>query len=260
MAVLINLPYALIIGTIKRLVTVGYLSAITGASLVLFVLCILTWVLTVAYDRRLVILHQLTSVWGCLFIWLMPTWSVRVSGRHHTIAGPCVIVANHQSLLDIPVAHHLFVPFKWVSKHALFRCPLIGWTMSLNRYIKLNRGDLPSVVRMLRQCKDSLASGSPVFLFPEGTRSTDGCVGAFRSGAFKLAKSAGVPVLPIAISGTAQALPRGRFKLGEASRMTIEVLPAIMPAEYADWDIDDLATVARNRIVAALNHSPSDEG
>ena len=85
-----------------------------------------------------------------------------------------VMVANHQSLLDILVLFRLFVHFKWVSKIENFRVPCIGWNMSLNRYIKLRRGDRESVEQMMAACERTLAEGNSIMMFPEGTRSPDG--------------------------------------------------------------------------------------
>jgi len=85
-----------------------------------------------------------------------------------------VIVANHQSLLDILVLFRLFVHFKWVSKAELFRIPCIGWNMTLNRYIRLRRGNPESIAAMMRDAERTLAEGSSLMIFPEGTRSADG--------------------------------------------------------------------------------------
>src|SRR4030095_8313921 len=72
--------------------------------------------------------------------------------RAHTTrpAWTYVMVANHQSLLDILVLFRLFVHFKWVAKVELFKIPCIGWNMSLNRYVRLRRGDPESIAHTMR--------------------------------------------------------------------------------------------------------------
>lgn len=85
-----------------------------------------------------------------------------------------VMVANHQSLLDILVLFRLFRHFKWVSKVENFKVPFVGWNMRLNRYIPLKRGDRASVIEMIARCERTLRSGSSIMMFPEGTRSQDG--------------------------------------------------------------------------------------
>ena len=98
--------------------------------------------MTVLFDRRLVLLHRFTCFWASLYTWLNPAWRVRIEGREKIRPRTAyVMVANHQSLLDILVLFRLFTHFKWVSKIENFRVPCVGWNMSLNRYIKLRRGD-----------------------------------------------------------------------------------------------------------------------
>src|SRR5690606_16085028 len=118
-----------------------------------------------------------------------------------------VMVANHLSLLDILVLFRLFRHFKWVSKIENFRIPFIGWNMRLNRYIPLRRGDRTSVIQMMAACEETLASGSSIMMFPEGTRSLTGELKEFKTGAFELALKTRRPILPILLAGTANALP-----------------------------------------------------
>jgi 1-acyl-sn-glycerol-3-phosphate acyltransferase len=166
-------------------------------------------------------------------------------------------VANHQSLLDILVLFRLFVHFKWVSKIENFRVPCIGWNMSLNRYIKLRRGDRKSIERMMHLCERTLAAGSSVMMFPEGTRSPDGRLRAFKPGAFALAQRAGVPLLPIVVRGTAQALPKRGFVLRGRHAIHIQVLEEIPHLSFADTPVDVLSAQVRDRIAAELGEEPT---
>src|SRR5438045_339105 len=145
------------------------------SSLLLFPMALLIWMLTVLVDRRLVLLHRFTCFWASLYTWLNPAWRVRIDGREKIRPDTTyVMVANHQSLLDILVLFRLFVHFKWVSKIENFRVPFIGWNMSLNRYIKLRRGSRESVAQALHACERALAQGNPIMMLPEGTRRPDG--------------------------------------------------------------------------------------
>src|SRR5882724_3689912 len=178
-------------------------------SILLFPVALLVWAVTRPFDRRLLILHRFTCFWGSLYTWANPAWPVTVAGREKIRRDESyVMVANHLSLLDILVLFRLFRHYKWVSKVENFRIPFIGWNMRLNRYIELRRGDRSSVVRMMRQCLAALAQGSSIMMFPEGTRSPDGRMRSFKTGAFEIAQAARVPILPIAIEGTARALPK----------------------------------------------------
>jgi len=210
------------------------------SSLVLFPIGVLLWLATGPFDRRRWVLHRFTSLWASLYTWLNPAWPVRVIGRERLYeAGPAVIVANHLSLLDILVLFRLQSHFKWVSKIENFRVPLIGWNMRLCDYIPLRRGDKQSVVAMLRRCDRVLAEGSSILMFPEGTRSASGRLRAFNPGAFQIACRNRVPLQPIIVRGTAEALPKRGFVLQGRHRISIEILDPIPAAEIADRDPDE---------------------
>jgi len=216
---------------------------LASSSLLLFPGALATWALSLPFDRRLRLLHLYTCFWASLYTWLNPAWRVQVRGREKIRCDATyVMVANHQSLLDILVLFRLFTHFKWVSKIENFRVPFIGWNMALNRYVKLKRGDRESVVRMLAECRRTLADGSSIMMFPEGTRSPDGRLRAFKPGAFELACDAARPLLPILVEGTARALPKRGFVLQgrHAIRVTVldpipyESFRGVPPAELAE--------------------------
>src|SRR5712691_7899832 len=184
-------------------------SFVVVSSLLLFPVAVLIWAMTAPFDRRRALLHQFTCFWASLYSWFNPAWPVRIEGREKIRPGTAyVMVANHQSLLDILVLFRLFVHFKWVSKIEVFRIPCVGWNMRLNRYIALRRGDRASVTQMMEACARTLAERSSIMMFPEGTRSATGQLQRFKPGAFALALQTGVPLLPIVVEGTAHALPK----------------------------------------------------
>jgi len=231
---------------------------IVVSSLVLFPVALLIWALTVLFDRRLVILHRFTCFWASLYSWLNPAWRVRVEGRERIRPGVAyVMVANHQSLLDILVLFRLFVHFKWVSKIENFRVPAVGWNMSLNRYIKLRRGNRESVERMMRACERTIAEGNSIMMFPEGTRSPDGRLRAFKPGAFTLAQATRAPLLPIILQGTANALPKRGFVLRGRHEIRIRVLDEIPYRTFADISVEALTERVRNLIAAELGETPA---
>ena len=151
----------------------------------------------------------------------------------------------------------LFSHFKWVSKIENFRIPLIGWNMSLNRYIKLRRGDRTSVIQMVEHCTRTLAEGSSIMMFPEGTRSVDGRLRAFKPGAFELALKCERPLLPIVLDGTSNALPKRGFVLQGRHQIRIRVLEPIPVKEFAHQSVDELTEHVRERIAAELGSPPA---
>jgi len=222
---------------------------LTVSSILLFPVAVLLWALTAPFDRRKRLLHRFTCFWASLYTWLNPAWPVTVVGREKIRREAAyVMVANHLSLLDILVMFRLFSHFKWVSKIENFRVPFIGWNMSLNRYIKLKRGDKQSIVRMMEACEKTLHQGSSIMMFPEGTRSPNGRMRAFKPGAFELALKTGKPILPIAITGTADALPKRGFLLQGRHPIRIDVLDEIAPELFQHHSVEDLSCRVRELI------------
>jgi 1-acyl-sn-glycerol-3-phosphate acyltransferase len=216
-----------------------------------FAIAVLLFVVTAPFDRRRVLLHLFTCWWAYFYVLANPLWRCRVIGRDRLPwKGPAVIVVNHLSLVDILVLHGLFRPFKWVSKASNFRIPFLGWNMALNGYVPITRGAADSARRMLARCRELLAKGCPVLFFPEGTRSANGELQPFKDGAFRLAKETGVPVIPVAMSGTYETLPKHGIVLRNRMDAVIEVLEPIDPAGYPNAAA--LREAARGAIAAAL--------
>jgi 1-acyl-sn-glycerol-3-phosphate acyltransferase len=243
---------------VARIMSALFWLFIVVTSLLLFPVALLIWALTVLFDRRLVLLHRFTCFWASLYTWLNPAWRVHVEGRERIQPGVAyVMVANHQSLLDILVLFRLFVHFKWVSKIENFRVPCIGWNMSLNRYIKLRRGDRASVERMMAACQRTIAAGNSIMMFPEGTRSSDGRLRAFKTGAFTLAQRTAAPLLPIILQGTANALPKRGFVLRGRHEIRIRVLDEIPYRSFADLSVDALTERVRDLIATEIGEAPA---
>jgi len=238
---------------VRRALSLVFWVFLVVSSIVLFPVALVIWALTAPFDRRRALLHRFTCFWASLYTWLNPAWRVRVEGRDRIRPDATyVMVANHQSLLDILVLFRLFVHFKWVSKIENFRVPFIGWNMSLNRYIKLRRGSRDSIARALHACERALAQGNSIMMFPEGTRSPDGRLRAFKPGAFTLAQRTGAPILPIVIEGTASALPKRGFVLQGRHAIRVRVLDEIPHASFAREPVEAVTEAVRERFVAAL--------
>jgi len=243
-------------GVLNRVLSLLFWGFIGLSSIVLFPVAVLIWAVTAPFDRRLVVLHRFTCFWASLYTWLNPAWRVRVIGREKIRRDATyVMIANHQSFLDILVMFRLFVHFKWVSKIEMFRIPLIGWNMALNRYVKLRRGDRRSVTRMMQACAETLREGSSILIFPEGTRSADGRLQPFKLGAFTLAQAGRVPILPIVIDGTADALPKRGFVLRGRHAIRVRVLDEVPYESFADKPMDVVIDQIRSRFVAELGEA-----
>ncbi len=239
--------------------SIAFWGFIVLSSALLFPVALLVWTVTAPFDRRLRVQHLFTCWWASLYSWLNPLWRVTVEGREHVRRGTTyVMVANHQSFLDILVLFRLFRHFKWVSKAEMFRIPAIGWNMALNRYVRLRRGSPESIARMMDACARHLADGSSVMIFPEGTRSPDGRLKAFKHGAFTLAQRAKVPILPIVVEGTAPALPKHGFVLRGRHAIRIRVLPEIPAERVVATPTDALIAEVRALFARELGETPDE--
>lgn len=234
---------------ISRIKSVLFLSFIIVTCMILFFPALLIWLLTMPFDRRKVILHQYTCFWGALYTRVNPSWKMKMIDRKNFRDGVTyVVVSNHQSQLDILVAFNLFKHFKWVSKAEIFRVPFVGWNMYFNRYVRLVRGDKESIKKMLEVSEERLREGSSVFLFPEGTRSADGKVKPFKPGAFMLAHKMKLPILPIAISGTCNALPKHSMKYEGVHNLYLQILEEIPYSAFSSLTIEETAEMVRKII------------
>ena len=157
-------------------------------SAILFPFAFLIWFLTVLFDKRRFILHKITCFWADLVLGINPYWKTSIEGKKKFDPRTTyVIVSNHQSGADILVLFRLYRHYKWVAKQSLFYYPFIGWNMWMNGYISIVRTRGRSKLMMMDKAVNAVRSGNSVILFPEGTRTHDGNIQPFKTGAFRLA-------------------------------------------------------------------------
>jgi len=239
----------------QRLYSIVFWAFLGACSIAMFPVAVLCWAVTAPFDKRKYVLHRLTCFWGSLYTWLNPAWPVSITGLEKIDEDEAaVMVANHLSLLDILVLFRLFSHFKWVSKVENFRVPFIGWNMSLNGYIPVKRGNRQSVVEMMRSCERTLATGSPIMMFPEGTRSSTGRMRSWKPGAFQIAERNGVAIQPIVLRGTSEALPKRGFILQGRHAISIEVLDSIPAEQVANKTPEEMTQHVRAILVDALKN------
>ncbi len=210
-------------------------------------------VVTFPFDKTGKLTHLVCSLSGHHFIRVNPGWSVKFDGL--SVLDPdksYVFVSNHQSLMDILVLYGIMRPFKWVSKEEMFRVPVIGWTLMLNQYVRIRRGNGSSTKEMLNSCRYWISQKTSVMIFPEGTRSLDGEIQKFRYGAFKLAADADVPILPIVIDGTRKIMPKGSLQIGFHSDIRVKALPPVYPKDF-NYDSHALSNYVRSQMIVELS-------
>ncbi|HEV2620627.1 MAG TPA: lysophospholipid acyltransferase family protein [Frateuria sp.] len=165
---------------------------------------------------------------------------------------PHVFVANHQSMIDIcALFRALPVPVRFVLKQELAKVPFVGWYAQAMGMVFIERASARSSARRLHAAVEVVRAGASVCAFPEGTRSRDGCVGAFKGGAFQLAIEAGVSVVPVAIEGSGEVLPAAGFRVRPGT-IVLRMGDPLPTQGLAPHDRNALAGQARARVVALL--------
>jgi 1-acyl-sn-glycerol-3-phosphate acyltransferase len=181
-----------------------------------------------------------------------PFWDFRVHDDVHPDAStPYLFVANHKSLADVFLLCLLPWEMKFLSKDSIFEVPLLGWQLRVSRDIPIERGNKESAKRAIEEMRDRLTRGSSVIVFPEGTRSPDGSLGPFREGAFRLAIELGVDVLPLAVAGTENTLPKHSLVFRPATA-SVTVLPPVPVKGLSAADAHALAERVRGAIARSL--------
>lgn len=160
---------------------------------------------------------------------------LEVVGRENLLPGETYLVmSNHQSLYDIPVLFCVVGPnIRMVTKQELFRVPIFGPALEAGGFIKIDRSNRNAAIRSLKEARDLLASGTHVWIAPEGTRSRTGQLLPFKKGAFYLAFEAGLPILPVTLQGTRDALPAKGVRSRAGAHVRVVIHPHIDPRPYA---------------------------
>jgi 1-acyl-sn-glycerol-3-phosphate acyltransferase len=217
---------------------------ITGLCImgVLFPLTFIIWLIVLPFERERFVMHWLLVYQALIISALIPVWKIEIEGRGKAVRGTTyVIIANHQSILDILLINCLRYRFKWISKIENITVPVLGWYLRMAGYITVNRGDEESKVVMLEQSYQCLKRGISIMIFPEGTRSVNGEIGFYKRGAFQLALQTRVPILPVIIDGTTDILPKHGLKFGSGYNVRIKVLDPVIPSAFGTDNPDLLA-------------------
>lgn len=209
-------------------------------------------VLTYPFDRNRFIVGRLFRIMGANIARLSPMWHFQIYGNYpKRLAPKTVVVSNHVSHMDCFLISYLPYEMKWLAKDVLFKIPMIGWGMRLAGDIAIRRGVSDSIEQAMQECRRYLQQGMPVFIFPEGTRATSDTLLPFKKGAFRLAIETGAQILPIAVSGTRQALPKHSWRFG-FSRAKVMVGEPIPTEGLTMDDATALTERARDQILEML--------
>ncbi len=204
--------------------------------------------------RRL--LHTVSADWGRTIIRWSSIWRLVVTGKEHLEKGKhYIVIANHQSMLDIlAVCAGVPINFKFLAKRELFQIPFMGWAMAAAGYIPVDRASHKSGREAMHRITRVLDKGVSVLLFPEGTRSPDGKIHAFKMGAFKLARDNKVEILPVVVDGTGQALPKRSWLIKKKSAFIVSIGKPVSLDDFADASMEEAKEKIRHEMIGRLEH------
>jgi 1-acyl-sn-glycerol-3-phosphate acyltransferase len=217
----------------------------------------------------LAILSRLVDRSGDLVLTLARWWSrgvmassgVRLRVKSHATFDPkqpYVVMPNHLSSVDIwSVFLAVPVPLRFIAKKQLGQIPLFGWAMRAGRFIFIDRQNATSARRSIDQAATRIRNGSSVVIFPEGTRSRDGKLGPFKKGGFHLAVNSGAQIVPVAIRGSREVMPRGALVM-RPGLVEIEIGAPIPTAGLGPEDREALRVQVRARVAEMLGQDPEE--
>lgn len=199
--------------------------------------------------------HVFARIYGRVALWILGL-RVEYLGRENlTLNPPCIIVANHQSGLDVPVFSPLYPRGAVIiGKKELVWIPFFGFFFKASGNIMIDRGRRHRAVATLSVAVDAIRKrGLSIFIFPEGTRNGVGHgLLPFKKGAFHMAIQAQCPVIPIVVSSYAPIFSWKRKWIARRGVVQVRVLPAVTTVGLGPDDVESLAGRVREEMLRAL--------
>jgi len=193
-----------------------------------------------------VLISAINLFWPPMHSWFMIIWAqivlklagvkLVVQGKDNLpLKGPGVVVINHESALDIPMAvAGLKIPVRFMAKRALFKVPIFGWCLYLCNHIPIDRSNPKKAIAAINKTSAKIfKKGCFVIVSPEGTRSYDGKIGPFKKGAFRLADKEDIPVIPVTLMGSRYCVPNKTLRI-VPGEVIIDIEEPVYIHQYAD--------------------------
>jgi len=204
--------------------------------------------------------HRIARAWARMLLRVARV-RVRVAGLEHLVReGPSVMVCNHLSYMDVPVLFAaLPLQFGILAKQGLFRIPFLGGHLRRAGHLPVDQSNVRASMRSLQQAAAVVASGLPLFIFPEAGRSFSGEMQEFVPGAFYIAIQAQVPIVPMVLIGTYEILPPATAHLRPGA-VELRILSPVATAGLTRHDAPALAARLRGAMMAACDRSSESAG
>ncbi|MDO4789484.1 MAG: lysophospholipid acyltransferase family protein [Porphyromonas sp.] len=194
----------------KRLFYLVYLTLIAlPLFAIVTILCAIFAGIGSAFINERIFSYYPGRIWSriALALFLCP---IEVRGKENIPKGKStIVISNHQSSLDIYMLYgYMGIPFKWVLKGALRKVPFVGWACEKSGFIFVDNSSPRAAALTVKQAEEAIRNGYSIFIFPEGSRTDNGELQRFKRGAFKIAQDTQATILPVAIKGAYESLPK----------------------------------------------------
>lgn len=219
-----------------------------------------TWVLVVTLlGRRGEIYDNIGRRWAHWLLWASGV-KVEAQGIENiSRERPQVVASNHASWYDVwAIAAIIPGRYHFIAKQELARIPVFGQAWKAAGHISIDRSDRSAAIRSLREAGERLREeNATVVIFPEGTRSPDGELLPFKKGAFMLAIHTGTEIVPTAVLGGRDVLPKGGWRV-RPGRIIVRFGTPIPTGDETESDRDELIAHVRSAVETMLHEPPTD--
>ncbi len=190
--------------------------------------------------------------WGRLIIFISLCKVVALGKNNINTHQSYIIVCNHQSIYDmLTIYGYLPNEFKWVIKKELEKMPFVGSACKALGHVFVDRRNSQKAKESLIDAKEKISGGVSAFFFPEGTRSKNGELMAFKKGAFRMAKSLQLPILPLTITGANKVMAANSLLICP-HKITLTIHPEITKEQVDNLSVSELSNLAKSIISSQL--------
>jgi len=199
------------------------------------------------------LVYKVTSIWAKSQI-VVSGSKIKVTHVDNLPKGPVLFISNHQSNFDIPIfMSYINKPKAFIAKIETAKIPLVASWMRLMKCVFMDRKDIRQSVEAINKGAEFLKQGYSMVIFPEGTRSRTGDMEEFKAGSFKLAVKSGVPIVPVAISGSINIMDKGSIIIKPAL-VELEILKPIETSKLSKEEQKNLHITVQELIHEAIKN------
>jgi 1-acyl-sn-glycerol-3-phosphate acyltransferase len=193
--------------------------------------------------------YKVSKIWARFTLFCVNV-KVKVIGLENIQEGQnYIFLSNHQSFLDIPILT-VSIPFmaRFIYRDSLHKVPFFGSSLKKSPHISINKEDIKKAMLSLEKAAFEIQNGKSVLIFPEGTRTSNGKISNFKRGGFQLAVKATVPLIPVAISGSFNSMPKGTWLIKPQKVFVIFGKPRIVKKDMTRAEEFELMNTIKSDI------------